>query len=85
MAWTPVAKPSTSNYTNVNSAGKTQYDQSDIAYDDPNMFYDGINPTQWTDILKPSYTLTWNDLPIAFQDYNNPWGSPGWTNVNKPT
>lgn len=84
MAWTPVAKPTGTNYTNVNPAGKTQYDQSDIEYDDSSMFYDGVNPTQWTDVTKPSYTLAWNDLSVAFQDYNSPWGSNSWTHVNKP-
>lgn len=84
MAWTPVAKPSSTNYTNVNPDGKTQYDQSDIAYDDSSIFYDGVNPAQWTDVTKPSYTLAWNDLPTAFQNYNSPWGYNSWTHVNKP-
>jgi hypothetical protein len=84
MAWTNIPKPVGTNYTNVNPNGKTQYDQADIEYDDPDIFYDGINPNQWTDVLKPSFSLTWNDLPIAWQDYNSPWGSPTWTKVNKP-
>lgn len=84
MPWTSVPKPNTSNYVNVNTQGREQYDQVSIYYDDASIFYDGVNSNQWTDVAKPSYLLTWNDLPIAFNDYNSPWGSPSWTNVNKP-
>lgn len=84
MAWTNVNKPSAQSYTNLNPHGKEQYDQADITYDDSGTYYDGVNPNQWSEISKPAYSLTWNDLPIAFQNYNNPWGSPTWTNVNKP-
>lgn len=82
--WSNIPKPTASNYTNVNPQGKTQYDQVDITYDDPNMFYDGLDVNMWTDIGKPSTGLTWNDLVIAWQNYNSPWGSPEWTNINKP-
>jgi hypothetical protein len=62
MAWTPIAKPGAQTYTNVNPMGKEQYDQADVMYDDPNVFYDGINPNQWTEINKPS-TPTWSNVP----------------------
>lgn len=36
--------------------GKQQYDESTIIYDDPNVFYDGINTSQYTSLAKPSST-----------------------------
>ena len=84
MSWTNVAKPTGTTYTNVNPQGKEQYDQSDVIYDSATTYYDGVNTNQWTDVSKPSYSLTWNQLPIAWKNYNNTWGSPTWTSVNKP-
>lgn len=54
MTWTLVTKPTGRPYTNINADGKTQYDQSNIIYDDPNMFYDGTNYNAWTDVAKPT-------------------------------
>lgn len=54
--YTNIAKPSGTTYTNQNSIGKQQYDQSDITYDDANVFYDGVNPSQYTAVSKPSGT-----------------------------
>lgn len=59
--WTKVNKPSAQTYTNVNGQGKEQYDQIDVLYDDPIVFYDGSNPNQWTDIPKPT-TPMWNNV-----------------------
>ena len=61
MTWTNISKPGTQNYTNVNPAGKTQYDQSDITYDQADMFYDGVNPNQWSNINKPT-SSTWTKI-----------------------
>jgi len=61
MIWTNIPKPTGQSWVNVNPAGKTQYDQADIEYDDPSMFYDGVNPGQWTDVLKPT-TSNWIDI-----------------------
>lgn len=84
MAWTNVNKPTGTLYTNVNPSGKEQYDQSNLTYNNAVTYYDGVNPSQWTDISKPGYGLTWNDLAVAWQSYNNTWGSNSWRNVNKP-
>lgn len=54
MSWTTVPKPTGTNYTNVNPVGKEQYDQPSIMYNDPNVFYDGVNQNQWTDVAKPT-------------------------------
>ena len=62
MPWTNIPKPSAQAYTNVNPMGKEQYDQSDIMYDDPNTFYDGINPMQWTNVNKPTGP-SWTSVP----------------------
>ncbi len=56
MAWNKVNKPGAQSYTNENPQGREQYDQFSVLYDDPNTFYDGINPNQWTDVNKPSGT-----------------------------
>ena len=57
MAFTKVTKPTTRNWTNTNPAGRTQYDQSNITYDDSSMFYDGLNPNAWTGITKPTSSV----------------------------
>lgn len=54
MAWTKVAKPSISNWSNQNPSGKEQYDQSSLTYDDVSTYYDGLNPNQWTGVAKPT-------------------------------
>ena len=61
MSWTKISKPNRQTYTNVNTQGKEQYDQANLTYDDANTFYDGVNPSQWTDIAKPT-TNTWTTI-----------------------
>lgn len=56
--YTFVPKPTGRSYTTVNPAGKEQYDQSSLTYDDINTFYDGVNMNQWTDIPKPSNKMS---------------------------
>lgn len=61
MVWTNVIKPTSTTYTPVNPAGRTQYDQANITYDDSTMYYDGINPNSWTSVTKPTST-TWTNV-----------------------
>lgn len=56
--YTNITKPTGTSYTNLNSIGKQQYDESDILYDDPNVFYDGINFMAYTNISKPTGGFT---------------------------
>ena len=60
MAWTNVAKPTSSTYTYVNPQGREQYDQPDLIYDDPDVFYDGVNNT-WSKVSKP-VSSTWTKV-----------------------
>lgn len=55
MSYTNIPKPGAQSYTTVNPVGKEQYDQ-DIAYDSTTIFYDGTNPSQYTNVTKPSTT-----------------------------
>lgn len=48
-----IAKPISTGYSNANGQGKEQYDQVDIFYDDPGVFYDGVNMGQYTNVAKP--------------------------------
>lgn len=57
MAYTKIPKPTNAHYTNTNSVGREQYDQSDIIYDSPTVFYDGTNQNQYTKLSKPSGNL----------------------------
>lgn len=61
MAWTSIAKPTGTTYTNVNVAGKQQYDQANLAYDDASTFYDGVNQNAYTNVAKPSGT-SWTNV-----------------------
>ena len=72
--YTNLTKPSGTSYTNQNTVGKQQYDQSDITFDDANVFYDGLNLSQYTKVDVGVYGL-WLDSVF-------PWllGSP-WTTV----
>jgi len=54
--YTNISKPSGTSYTNTNTIGKQQYDESSLTYDDSSTYYDGINPNQYTNIIKPSGT-----------------------------
>lgn len=54
--YTNIAKPSSTSYTNQNTVGKEQYDESAIMYDDSSVFYDGFNESLYTNITKPSGT-----------------------------
>jgi hypothetical protein len=86
--WTTVPKPGAQTYTNIGPMGKEQYDQSSLTYDDANVFYDGINPSQWTDVAKPTggYEIPWSEMDMLWENASNPWGSTNpWTNVAKPT
>lgn len=56
MAWSTVAKPGAQTYTTVNPMGKETYDQASLTYDEATIYYDGINPSQWTDVPKPTGT-----------------------------
>ena len=57
MSWVSIAKPSVQAYVWVNPQGKETYDQTDVYYDDPNVFYDGVNQSQWTNISKPTSSV----------------------------
>lgn len=53
MAYTKVNKPTGPTYTNVNSY-LPLYDDPMVAYDDSNVYYDGINISLYSKISKPS-------------------------------
>lgn len=55
--YTNINKPSQNSYIPFNPAGKEQYDQASIAYDDVSVFYDGVNESMYTNISKPSTTI----------------------------
>lgn len=85
--WTNIPKPTGLTYTNVNPMGKEQYDQVDITYDDSNVFYDGINPNQWTDVAKPigGYDVPWSDMGMVWSEASQSWESSNpWIKVSKP-
>ena len=58
--YTNISKPSGTSYTSQNPTGKEQYDQTDIEYDDADIFYDGVNESLYTNIAKPSATTYTN-------------------------
>ena len=56
-AYTYIAKPTRTPYTNTNGEGREQYDQGSLTYDDSMTFYDGINPNAYTNIAKPTSSV----------------------------
>lgn len=85
MSWISIAKPTGSNWTRVNPQGREQYDDSSVMYSDSNVFYDGVDTSAWTDVAKPTTLLTWNLATFSWDSADNPWESPTWTLVEKPT
>lgn len=89
MAWNTVNKPTSLAWTTVNPMGKEQYDQSSLMYDDPGTYYDGVNPSEWTDVPKPTGGVglrvgVANGLLIPLTRVEQ--GSAiTWTSVPKPT
>lgn len=77
MIYTNIPKPIGTNYTNLNAA-KPTYDEMLFSYDDSNMFYDGFNPNQYTNLAKP--VLTGGYLGFSGLTYTG----NAWTNINKP-
>ena len=53
--YTKITKASGTTYTPANPAGKEQYDQTSIQYDDSTVNYDGISVT-YTKVSKVSGT-----------------------------
>lgn len=85
MSYTNIPKPTTQTYTNLNPAGKEQYDQADITYDSTIVYYDGIIPNQYTGILKPLGSLSWFQAIIPWSQATFPWADPTpYTKVAKP-
>lgn len=86
--WTLSIKPTTSGWTNVNLTGRTQYDQSSITYDDSSMFYDGIDPSFWTRVAKPTnaFLITPGMATgvLGPPTYSEQFDVSGWTKVPKP-
>lgn len=62
MSYTFIPKPSGTTYRNTNAAGKQQYDQVDIEYDDASVFYDGVDENMYTFIPKPSQEITYRGM-----------------------
>ena len=87
-AWNNISKPSASNWSDEHPQGKEQYDESTITYDDADIYYDGLNPNQWTDVAKPTNgatirvgMLTLLPMPVT---YSREWSVGSWIKVLKP-
>ena len=91
MPWTNVTKPSSTTYTNINGTGREIYDQSDVLYDDPDVFFDGVNPNMWTEVAKPVNTASVISvgyangllMPLTKSSLVSV-GQETWTKVTKP-
>ncbi len=89
MTWNNVSKPIVSSWMNENPTGRTQYDQSNILYDDPSIFYDGVDPLMWTPVPKPTngrlivpgMATGLITPPTDSRQYD----ASGWIKVPKPT
>lgn len=86
--YTFIAKPGTSNYTNIDTQGKQQYDEPDIVFDQATVFYDSINLSQYTNITKPGpLSVTWQQETISWSSASFPWQGnvQTYTLISKPT
>lgn len=53
-AYTNIAKPNATTYTDLNPQGREQFDDIVIAYDDAGIFYDGTDENAYTALSKPT-------------------------------
>ncbi len=84
--YTNIPKPTGSDYTRATFQGKRIWDDAGVFYDDPDVFWDGNSVAiSYTKIAKPLNSPTWGDLIVSWASYQNPWGIPFYTKVNKPT
>ncbi len=86
--WQNVPKPTGANYTNVNPQGKQQYDQANLTYDEPSVYYDSVDVSTWFQVPKPTGDVTVRAgratgliMPPTYTEntVTNPW-----TKVSKP-
>ena len=88
MAWNTVTKPTTSGWANTNPSGRTQYDQSNITYDDASIFYDGVDSSAWSMVTKPTnaklITFGMATGLITPPTYSRQQDASSWTKVQKP-
>ena len=56
-AYTYISKPTSSTYGTSNVAGREQYDQSNLTYDESTVFYDGVDENAYTNIAKPTSSV----------------------------
>lgn len=75
-AYTYISKPVGADYTNINTQGREQYDQSSITYDDAGIFYDGVDENAYTYINKPSNTSYGPELVV---NGTFTGGASGWS------
>ena len=54
--YTNLPKPTGASYNEANPRGKERFDDSSVLFDDPNTFFDGQGPTQYTNLGKPTGT-----------------------------
>lgn len=90
MAWTNVAKPTSTTYTQIIPQGKQIYDDPNLTYDDASAFYDSVNQLQWTNVAKPTVPAqiavgmaTGLLMPLTYS--TAPLPKDKWTRVAKPT
>lgn len=92
-AYTYIAKPIDDTYSAVNAQGREQYDQATISYDDPNVFYDGVDINAYVYVAKPTGNgsveitpgmATGLLIPLTYST-SYIFDNDDWTKVIKPT
>lgn len=90
MAWTSIAKPTSSVYTFINLQGRERYDSASLTYDDANVFYDTVNQVAYTNLAKPIGGLVINAgmisaliMPVTYSISLN--ARDQWSRLIKPT
>lgn len=83
MSWVSIPKPTGSSWTHVRN-GFPLYDDTIISYDDSANFFDGDNPSIWTDVPKP-IGITWNELTMTWNNALFTWDTnANYTYIAKP-
>ena len=54
MSYTNISKPTGASYTKVSYQGGEYFDDAEALFDDPDVFFNGINSSEWTMVPRES-------------------------------
>lgn len=89
VSWTNIPKPTGTPYTKVSYRGGEFFDDAAVDFDDPDIFFDGIDESAWTMVSRESQyefvsvgMLTGLIAPPVYSQFKRL--KDPWVRVSKP-